>query len=115
MRSAISQLIGTHLPDCEIFQANRQDEALEAIGKHNPVLVITGVHLKSGNGLSLTEKSTSRYPEIAVVVFTSADAPEYRQALLDKGAVAFISKNDTSGPEFLRRIHSCLNVKISKA
>jgi DNA-binding NarL/FixJ family response regulator len=90
-------MVKNKCPKLRFFETDRFESALRLIAERRPQVVVTDIHLKSGNGLSLTETIAARFPGIAVVVFTSDDGPEYREEALRRGADHFISKTESTG------------------
>ena len=51
------------------------------------------IRLPGENGLELTQKIKVIYPDVTVVILTSYDLPEYRQAARQSKADHFVSKD----------------------
>jgi DNA-binding NarL/FixJ family response regulator len=82
-----------HLDGPNIQEAVDGVETLEKMKTFYPNLIFMDIRLPGESGLSLTKKIKSQYPEIQVVILTSYDNPEYREAALQSGASHFISKD----------------------
>ena len=67
------------------------------------------IRLQGENGLELTKKIKARYSEIVVVILTSYDLPEYRQASEVCGASQFFSKDSSSREEILAVVESIVS------
>ena len=65
------------------------------------------IRLLGESGLELTKKVKANHPEIVVVILTSYDLPEYRQAVLLSKADHFVTK-DSPTQEFLVLVESIL-------
>jgi len=82
--------------------------ALERIDDALPDLIFMDIKLPGENGLHLTEHIKRRHPEVVVVVLTSYDWPEYREAAYKFGANHFIMKGSSSNKEIVELIESIL-------
>ncbi len=71
-----------------------------------PQLIFMDIRLPGENGLSLTKKIKARYPAMQVIVLTSYDNPEYRDAALQSGASHFVSKDSLNFEEIATLIKS---------
>ena len=81
-------------------------EALKNIEMQSPDLIFMDIRLPDGNGLELTAKIKARHPEIAVVVLTAYDLPEYREAAYRGGADGFIPKSSLNMVDIAALIES---------
>lgn len=67
-------------------------EALEKVSTFLPELVFMDIRLPGQNGLELTRRIKASHPNIAIIILTDYDLPEYREAALCDGADGFIPK-----------------------
>jgi DNA-binding NarL/FixJ family response regulator len=72
-----------------------------------PHIVFMDIRLPGESGLELAKKIKKNYPDIVVVMLTSYDLPEYRQAALQSKADHFITK-DSPTQDFLALVESIL-------
>jgi len=86
-RQALRSSLHSQFPSFLISEAKDGEEALQAIPTFLPDLIFMDIHLPNGNGLELTRLIKTLFPSIRVVVLTSYDLPEYREA-------AFLYKAD---------------------
>jgi DNA-binding NarL/FixJ family response regulator len=63
------------------------------------------IRLPGENGLDLTKKIKMIYPDVTVVILTTYDFPEYRQAARQCKADHFVSK-DSPTSDFLALVES---------
>jgi DNA-binding NarL/FixJ family response regulator len=75
-----------------VATAENAFEALCAIERFRPDLVLLDFHLPLLNGLEALAQIRCRYPATRIVILTGYDEPELRKACLEEGAFAFISK-----------------------
>lgn len=95
-RQIIKDNLYLDVPSIIIEEAADGIEAMKKIDDFLPHLIFMDIKLPGENGLELTRKIKISHPHIAVIVLTSYDLPEYRQAALDYGASAFITKDSFS-------------------
>jgi len=90
------QLVESNLqdqfPSMEISEAADGAEALQKIKSHPPDLIFMDIQLPGENGLELTRKIKADYPNIIIIILTSHDLPEYREAAMRYKADYFFSK-----------------------
>jgi DNA-binding NarL/FixJ family response regulator len=67
-------------------------EALDLLGRISPTLLIVDVSMPEMNGLELTQQVKKRWPNLPIIVLTLLDTPLHRQAALQAGADAFVTK-----------------------
>ncbi len=79
-RQLLKETLHDRFPSVEIHQAVDAEEALLQVETLRPHLIFMDFRLPGENGLELTKKVKARYPDTIVVVLTSYDLPEYREA-----------------------------------
>jgi DNA-binding NarL/FixJ family response regulator len=79
-RQLLKETLHDRFPSVEIYQARNGEEAFAQIEAFGPQLIFMDLRLPGENGLELTKKVKARYPNIIVVILTSYDYPEYREA-----------------------------------
>ena len=84
------------LAQCKVVDvvatANGASEALRAIDRLRPDLVLLDFHMPLVNGLETMELIRRCSPATRVVIITGYDSAELREASLESGALAFIPK-----------------------
>jgi DNA-binding NarL/FixJ family response regulator len=108
-RQNLVELLKEEFPDIEILEAGGGEEALRLVNELHPFLVFMDIRLPGENGLELTTKIKNHHPETVVVILTSQDLPEYREAAQNVGATHFVSKVSTSVQEILGVVHSIIS------
>ena len=91
-----------------IHEAVDGRRAIEEVEALKPELIFMDIQLPGENGLQLTQKIRTKYPEIKVIVLTSFDCPEYRHAALQAGGVCYIPKDSLAHVKFEELIKSIL-------
>lgn len=69
-------------------------EIVSAISTNHPDLVIIDISLKESNGLSLTRKIKSHFPELPCLVLSMHDETIYAERALRAGAQGYIMKQE---------------------
>ncbi len=98
-RQFFKENLRSRFPSVEIFEAADGEKVLEIVEAESPNLIFMDIQLPRENGLSLTQKIKARYPHIIVVVVTTYDIPEYREAAFRHGANRFIPKDSLDWKE----------------
>jgi DNA-binding NarL/FixJ family response regulator len=93
-RETLSGILHTHFPSIGIEEAADGKVALRKVEYVHPELIFMDIKLPDGNGLELTRKIKLDHSGIVIVILSSYDLPEYRQAAFRNGADCFISKDD---------------------
>jgi DNA-binding NarL/FixJ family response regulator len=93
----------------EIAEAINGQEVLQKIDLSPPDLVFVDIKLPGESGLELTQRIKARNPGIQVLILTSYDFPEYREAASRCGADHFLSKGATTKEEILALVRSILS------
>ena len=74
-------------------------EAIEKVKSFLPHLVFMDIKLPDQNGLEITRRVKALHPDIHVIILTSYDFPEYREAASASGAYSFLSKGSSTAEE----------------
>jgi YesN/AraC family two-component response regulator len=90
----------------EIEEAEDGKEAGRKINEFVPDLIFIDIKLPGENGLELTERIKSAFPDVAIIILTSHDLPEYRQAAGEMGASHFFVKGSSTADEILDLVKS---------
>jgi DNA-binding NarL/FixJ family response regulator len=114
-RQVLKDLLQRHFPFLVLQEASGIREAQEKLGRCKAELVFMDIKLPDGNGLQLTETFKHACPQTAVIILTSYDYPEYREAAAQSGANHFISKEAVGEQGFLETIQSTLDEMIHHA
>jgi DNA-binding NarL/FixJ family response regulator len=76
----------------DIIEAEDGVEAFQKIDAHPPNLIFMDINLPGENGLELTSRIKADYPNVIIIIVTSHDSPEYREAAMRSKADYFFSK-----------------------
>jgi DNA-binding NarL/FixJ family response regulator len=105
-RQSLKDMLSEGFPTMGVEEAEDGEEALEKIEATAPHLVFMDIKLPGENGLEVTRKIKARYAEIRVIILTSYDLPEYREAAKEYGADYFLSKEKSSREDILTLVES---------
>jgi two-component system OmpR family response regulator len=100
-------------PSLRLAQAASVREALCSIESMQPDLIISDLGLPDGSGLGLTRSIRAAGIQSAIIILTSHDLPEYREAALSSGADHFMTKGAVSITDIFSVIRSILPCKLS--
>ncbi len=107
-RTLLRETLQSRFPSMEIVEAADGEGAMQQIATHPPDLVFMDIKLPGENGLDLTSKIKAKYPHVAVIVLTSYDTPEYREAAAKAKADHFLAKGSSSREGILAVVESIL-------
>ena len=100
-RQSLREMLCERFPRMIIEEAVDGEEALEKVKSTLPHLIFMDIKLPGANGLEITRKIKEDYATIKVVILTSYDFPEYREAAVQYGADHFLSKESSSREDIL--------------
>jgi len=113
--SSFRQLLKNNLedlfPSMDIIEAADGVEAFRRIDGHPPNLIFMDIRLPGENGLELTRKIKADYPDVTIIILTSYDSPEYREAAIRCKADHFFSKNALTTDGIFTLVKSILLAK----
>jgi len=107
-RTLLKETLQSRFPSMEIFEAADGEEAMQRILSHPPDLIFMDIKLPGESGLELTAKIKAKYPDVIVIILTSYDTVEYREAAAQSKANYFLSKGSSSKESILALVESAL-------
>ncbi|RZA34399.1 MAG: response regulator transcription factor [Lysobacteraceae bacterium] len=90
-----------------VGEAGSSQEAIEQAGACQPDLVLMDVNMKGGSGIEATARLTERFPNIAVLVLSMHDKPEYVTQAMQAGARGYVLK-DAPGKDIVLAIDTVM-------
>ena len=93
LRQIMRDFLQSAFPDCNFREAADGASALEACNAYRPNLVLMDVCLPDANGIELTARLKTLYPEMQIIVISYMNAKVYVQRALAAGARAYILKD----------------------
>ncbi|MBV8116088.1 MAG: response regulator transcription factor [Silvibacterium sp.] len=109
---ALAALLETE-PDIAVCgKAANGREALTAIAKQKPDVLVTDIEMPEMTGLTLAAEVRDRHPQTRVVILTTFARPGYLRRALDAGAKGYLLKDRPAAElaEAVRRVHRGLRV-----
>ncbi len=107
-RQLVKNILEDEFPSMEIIEASDGIEAFQNIDSHPPNLIFMDIRLPGENGLELSRKIKTDYPDIIIIILTSHDLPEYREAATRCKANYFLSKGSIMTDEISKLVKSIL-------
>jgi len=107
-RQTLFDILSAQFPSIVIEEAADGKEAFQKIDSVLPNLIFMDIKLPGENGLQLTQKIKAKHPEVIIIILTSYDLPEYREAAYQYGANYFIVKGSSTNEEILAMVRSIL-------
>lgn len=105
-RHALKALLQSRFPTMHVEEARDEEEALEKVDAFIPDVIFMDIKLSGASGLNLTRQIKGLFSETVVIVLTSYDLPEYREAAKENGASYFLCKGNTTTAEILDLMES---------
>jgi DNA-binding NarL/FixJ family response regulator len=93
-------------PSMEILEAADGIEAFQKIDFYPPDLIFMDVRLPGENGLELTRRIKADHPGIIVIILTSYESPEYREAAIRYKADYFFTKGAINNDKIFTLVKS---------
>jgi len=81
-RQIVKDNLQDQFPSMDITEAEDGVEAFQKIDSHPPNLIFMDITLPEENGLELTRKIKADYPGVIIIILTSHDSTEYREAAI---------------------------------
>ena len=98
-RRNLAGLLKSKFPALLFDEASNGTEAMEKVESFFPNLVFMDIQLPGENGLEVTRRIKALSPDTKVVILTSYDFPEYREAARACGAYQLLSKGSCTAEE----------------
>lgn len=105
-RKLLKGILHEYFPLMVIEDAGDGREALQKVDSFCPDLILMDIRLPDESGLELTKKIKKECPNIIIIILTSYDLPEYREAATRNGADAFMTKGSTTEKEIVALVKS---------
>ena len=105
-RQSLREMLREQFSTMGVEEAEDGEDALDKLETFSPHLVFMDIKLPGQNGLEVTREIKARYPKIRVIILTSYDLPEYREAAENYGADYFLSKGSSSSEEIIALVDS---------
>ena len=110
-RQVVKDNLQDQFPSMEIIEAANGVEAFQKIDGRPPNLIFMDISLPGENGLELTRKIKAVFPNVTIIILTSHDSPEYREAAIRYKADYFFSKGALFNDGIFTLVKSILLIK----
>jgi DNA-binding NarL/FixJ family response regulator len=107
-RTLLKETLQSRFASMEILEAGNGEQAMQIMAAAPPDLIFMDIKLPGENGLDLTTRIKAKYPGVIVIVLTSYDTPEYREAAVKAKADHFLAKGSSSKEGILTLVESIL-------
>ena len=107
-RRSLKEMLCARFPEMSIEEAADGPEALNKVSDLSPDIVFMDIKLPGANGLELTKRIKAGHEDMVVIILTSYDLPEYRDAAHRCGANHFCTKGNTTGDEITELVQSII-------
>lgn len=111
-RQTLHDLLHEQFPHVEVIEAGDGKSAMRTINERRPDLVFMDIKLPDENGLELACRIKTYDPTIVVIILTSHDSPEYRQAAYRNGASCYMCKTSIETEDIIAMIQGALSYGI---
>ncbi len=108
-RQLFRETLHSWFPSMDIFEASDGNEVMERMETVHPDLIFMDIKLPGENGLELTKRIKTKFPEVTVVILSGYDFPEYREAAHRNKADHFMSKGSTTKESILNLVSSIVS------
>ena len=98
-REYFKESLQNRFPSMVIEETGDGNEVLQKVGNLYPVLIFMDIRLPGENGLQLTKKIKKNHSDIKIIILTTYDLPEYREAAFQYGANSFMTKDSLNWGE----------------
>src|SRR4030042_2752378 len=107
-RQLVKSNLQDQFPSMDIMEAVDGVEAFRKIDSHPPNLILMDITLPGEDGLALTRKIKADYPGVTIIILTSHDSPEDREAAIGARANYFLSKGSIATDEIFKLVKSII-------
>lgn len=107
-RHVLVTILQVEFPSMRIEEAPDAEHALEIIEKSPPDIAFVDIRLPGMNGLEFARELRRRTRDAVIIVLTSYDTPEYRDAAATSKVDHFLLKGSSTHTEILALVNSIL-------
>ena len=108
LREALGRSLQAHFPNLTLIEAARVQEARAKVASMQPDLMFVDMRLPDGNGLDFTRSMRTAGNKSVIIILTSHDLPEYREAAINSGADHFMAKGSVGFDDIVAVVESIL-------
>lgn len=104
-REGLRWMLGADAAIQVVGEAETAIEAMRAIARSPPDVVLLDIHLPDRSGLEVLRDMQERFPDLPVVILSMFDDPEYVEEAVRAGAAGYLVKN-ASRDEMVRAVRA---------
>ena len=108
-RSSLKDMLSSRFPTAGIREASDGPEALLKVSEEKPDLILMDIKLPGKNGLEVTRAIKNANADARIIIVTSYDIPEYREAAYKSGACRYFVKGSARSDEIAAAVESELS------
>ena len=105
-RSSLKDMLSARFPTARIREASDGPEALLKASEEKPDLILMDIKLPGKNGLEVTQAIKNANGDARIIIFTSYDLLEYREAAYRSGACYYFVKGSARSDEIAAAVES---------
>ena len=107
-RQLVKISLQDQFPSMDVIEAADGAEAFQKFDSYPPNLIFMDIQLPGENGLELTKKIKADHPDMIIIILTSHDLPEYREAAARNKADYFLLKDSIATDRIFKLVKSIL-------
>jgi len=107
-RLTLRGILAKRFPFMAFHEAMNGKEALQQIDSFEPDLIFLDINLPDSNGLEITKNLRKYNCEAKIIILTSYNLPEYRDAAIQNGADYFLSKGSSNAKDIAVLVDSII-------
>lgn len=111
LRDALCTSLQAHFPHLTMMTAARIQDARAKVRAMKPDLIFVDMRLPDGKGLDFTRSLRAAGNKSVIIVLTSHDLPEYREAAFSSGADHFMVKGSVDMNDLFAVVESTLALR----
>ena len=96
VRKGLTLLINSESDLMVCAEAENAAQALEVLEEESIDIAVVDISLNGINGIQLTEKIKSKYPDLPVLILTIHDEAVYAKRALEAGAKGYVNKREAA-------------------
>ncbi len=100
-RRALKTALIAAYPSIRLREAGTGVEGLQKASEETPNIICMDIHIPGEDGFDIASRLAVHCPHVSLLIITSSDLPEYRQAALQAGATHFVSKGEETLADIL--------------
>ncbi|HEY0721273.1 MAG TPA: response regulator transcription factor [Gammaproteobacteria bacterium] len=111
-RKTLHSMLEEQFPLVEVLEAGDGRAAMGSITAQRPDMVFMDIKLPDESGLELACRIKTHDPSIVVIILSSHDLPEYRQAAYRNGASCYLCKKNIEPDDIIAIIQGTMSYGI---